>query len=102
MEYPLNNSITTPMNEEQNNDELSFVKLHATVCFLITKFHYHQCPKLAQFIVRHISLMVEHPAVADLADCRTLYLQLLQQWQNITGSLLESRKVVAINRKIIH
>lgn len=101
MEHTLNNGIT-PINKEQNSDELSFVKLHATLCFLMTKFHYHQCPQSAQFIVRHISLMIEHPDVADLANSRTLYLQLQQQWQNITGSLLEQRKVAGTNRKTIH
>lgn len=101
MEHAFNNAIT-PMSEEQNNDDLPFVKLHATLCFLMTQFLSHQCPKLSQFIVRHLSLMIEHPEVADSVDSRTLYLQLQQHWQNITGSLLEQRKAVAANRKTIH
>jgi hypothetical protein len=95
------NNCTTP-SEEKNTDDLSFVKLHSTLCFLMTKFQSHQCPQLGQFIIRHISLMIEHPNVADIANCRTLYLQLLQQWQNITGSLLEQRKTVTTVKKIIH
>lgn len=90
------------LSSEEQNIDTSFVKLHSTLCFLMTKFYHHQCPQLAQFIVRHISLMIEHPNVADVANCRTLYLQLLQQWQNITGSLLEQRKIVATTKKIIH
>ena len=95
------NSYTTP-NEEKNTDDLSFVKLHSTLCFLMTKFHHQQCPQLSQFIVRHISLLIEHPDVAGLANCQIMYLQLLQQWQNITASLLEQRKSLATDRKNIH
>ncbi len=100
MERQLINSIAP--NEEKNTDDLSFIKLHSTLCFLITKFHSHQCPQLAQFIVRHISLLVEHPNVTETENCRTLYLQLMQQWQDITGSLLEQRKKLATNRKTLH
>lgn len=85
------NSIATPMKEKKT-DDLSFVKLHSTFCFLMTRFHKDQCPKLAHFIVSHIRLVLEHPDVADSPDCRTLYLQLLQQWQNITAVLLEQRR----------
>lgn len=92
----------TSPSEEKNADDVSFIKLHSTLCFLMTKFHSHQCPQLSQFIVRHISLMIEHPDVTDIADCRTLYLQLLQQWQNITGVLLEQRKKLAANKQTVH
>jgi len=88
--------------KEKKTDDLSFVKLHSTLCFLMTRFHKDQCPKLAHFIVSHIRLVIEHPDVADSPDCRTLYLQLLQQWQNITVSLLEQRRNLAAESKNIH
>jgi hypothetical protein len=95
------NSTATPINEE-NTDDLSFVKLHSTLCFLMTRFHKDQCPKLAHFIVSHIRLVFEHPDVVDSPKCRTLYLQLLQQWQNITANLLEQRRNPAAESKNIH
>ena len=100
MEQNLNN-ITTPV-KEKNTDELSFVKLHSTLCFLMTRFHKDQCPKLAHFIVSHIRLVIEHPDVINSPNCKTLYLQLLQQWQNITEVLLEQRRNLAAGSKNIH
>jgi hypothetical protein len=100
MQQPLQNSVHA--NPAQNGEELSFVKLHATLCFLMTKFQHHQCPQLAQFIVKHIALMIEHPEVAHLAECRTLYLQLMEQWQHITSTLLEQRTPIYQQSKIIH
>ncbi|MDO9212812.1 MAG: hypothetical protein Q7U23_03135 [Methylococcales bacterium] len=90
------------LSEENNTDKASFIKLNSTLCFLMTKFNSHQCPQLSQFIVKHIALLVEHPDVASSANCQTLYLQLLQQWQSITTSLLEQRKSFALNKKHIH
>lgn len=101
MQYVLNNGIT-PNNETQNAEDASLVKLHAKLCFLMTQFLSHECPKLSQFIVRHLSLMIEHPEVADSTDCRTVYLQLQQHWQNITSSLLEQRKTMLTAHKTIH
>ena len=88
--------------KEKKTDDLSFVKLHSTLCFLMTQFHKDQCPKFAHFIVSHIRLVIEHPDLADSTDCKTLYLQLLQQWQNITADLLEQMRNPATESKNIH
>ncbi len=88
--------------KEKKTDDLSFVKLHSTLCFLMTRFHKHQCPKLAHFIVSHIRLVIEHPDVVDSPNCRTLYLGLLQQWQNITATMLEQRRILSKDGKITH
>lgn len=80
----------TPTN--QNSEELSLTKLHAMACVLMTKFHAHQCPKLAQFIVKHLNLLLEQPEINADPNSRMLYLQLLNQWQSITASLLEQRR----------
>jgi hypothetical protein len=88
--------------KEKKADDLSFVKLHSTLCFLMTRFHKDQCPKLAHFIVSHIRLVIEHPDVVDSPNCRTLYLGLLQQWQNITAALLEQRRILSKDGKITH
>jgi len=66
----------TPI-KEKNIDDLPFVKLHSTLCFLMRRFHKDQCPKLGHFIVNHIRLVIEHPDVINSPDCRTLYIQLL-------------------------
>lgn len=97
----LNHELTVS-HSNSTNGELSLVKLHATLSFLMTQFLSHQCPKLSQFIVRHLSLMIEHPAVSELTDSRTMYLQLQQHWQKITESLLAQRKMLAIPAKTIH
>ena len=81
--------LVTHMKEEKT-DNLSFVKLHSTLCFLMAQFHKDQCPKLSHFIVSHFRLVIEHPDVVDSPSCRTLYIQLLQQWQNITIALLRN------------
>lgn len=94
-------SLATLIKEKKTND-LSFVKLHSTLCFLMTRFHKDQCPKLAQFIVSHIRLVIEHPDVIDSPHCRTLYLGLLKQWQNITTTLLRQRTNIAKDGKITH
>jgi len=78
-----------PANTVENTEPLPFVKLHSTLCFLMTQYYQHKSPKLAQFIVNHIRLVIEHPDVDALEDCRSMYLQLLQQWQTITLNLLE-------------
>ena len=88
--------------KEKKTETLSFVKLHSTLCFLMTRFHKDQCPKLAHFIVSHIRLVIEHPDVVDSPGCRALYMQLLQQWQNITVILLEQRRNLSKDGKIIH
>lgn len=95
------NSIAT-LIKEKKTDDLSFVKLHSTLCFLMTRFHKDQCPKLAHFIVSHIRLVIEHPDVADSPECRPLYLQLLQQWQTISATLLEQRTNISTDRKTAH
>lgn len=88
--------------KEKKTDDLSFVKLHSTLCFLMTRFHKDQCPKLAQFIVSHIRLVIEHPDVVDSPHCRTLYLGLLQQWQNITMILLKKKTTTSKERRSTH
>jgi len=95
------NSLAT-LIKEKKTDDLSFVKLHSTLCFLMTRFHKDQCPKLAHFIVRHIRLVIEHPDVVDSCNSKTLYLQLLQEWQSITAALLEQRRNLAAESKNIH
>ena len=96
------NNIATPIEEKNSDDYLSFVKLHSTLCFLMTQFHKQHCPKLAHFIVRHIRLVIEHPDVVDSCNSKTLYLQLLQEWQSITAALLEQRRNLAAESKNIH
>lgn len=88
--------------KEKKTDEASFVKLHSILCFLMTRFHQDPCPKLAHFIVSHIRLVIEHPDVVASPDCGTLYLQLLQQWQNITAVLLAQKQNLAAEGKNIH
>ncbi|MDD5411891.1 MAG: hypothetical protein PHF31_10845 [Methylobacter sp.] len=100
MEQNLDSIVT--LIKEKKTDDLSFVKLHSTLCFLMTRFHKNQCPKLAHFIVSHIRLVIEHPDVVDSPNCRTLYLGLLQQWQNITAALLEQRTSISKDGKITH
>ena len=95
------NSPATPIIEG-NMEDLSFVKLHSTLCFLMTRFHKNQCPKLALFIVRHIGMVIEHPDAVHSPDGRTLYLQLLQQWQNIIATILEQRRNLATESKNTH
>jgi len=95
------NSPATPIIEG-NMEDLSFVKLHSTLCFLMTWFHKNQCPKLVLFIVKHIGMVIEHPDAFDFPDGRTLYLQLLQQRQNITATILEQRQNLAAESKNIH
>jgi hypothetical protein len=85
--------------KENKTDDISFVKLHSTLCFLITRFIKDQCPKLAYFIVRHIRLVIEHPDVAASPDCKRLYIQLLEQWQLITAIVLEQRRNIAKENK---
>jgi hypothetical protein len=91
----------TPVTETKT-DELSFVKLHSTLCFLMTRFHKEQSPQLAQFIVRHMHLVIDHPDVIDSDSARNLYLGLLQQWQHITTILLERRTSISKNGKVTH
>jgi hypothetical protein len=86
----------------KNNDEMSLSKLHSMACVLMTKFHYHQCPKLAQFIVRHLHLLLEQPEIKNDVNSRTLYLQLLEQWQKITAALLEQTQQKDAPKTIIH
>ena len=88
--------------KEKKTDDLSFVKLHSTLCFLMTQFHKDQCPKFAHFIVSHIRLVIEHPDVADSSNCKILYLQMLQEWQRITAALLEQRRSLPTESKSIH
>jgi hypothetical protein len=83
---------TSTLAKEKNRDDLSFVKLHATLSFLMTRFHKDQCPKLAHFIVMHIRMMAEHPDVVNSPDCKTMYQQLLQERQKITNDLLEQQR----------
>lgn len=88
--------------KENKTDDISFVKLHSTLCFLITRFVKDKRPQLAYFIVRHIRLVIEHPDVVGSPDCRRLYIQLLEQWQLITAMMLEQRRSLEENQKTTH
>ncbi|MFI3118830.1 MAG: hypothetical protein QX203_02490 [Methylococcaceae bacterium] len=88
--------------KERKTDQASFVKLHSILCFLMTRFYQVPCPKLAHFIVSHIRLVIEHPDVAASPDCGALYLQLLQQWQNISAVLLQQKQHPAAESKNMH
>jgi hypothetical protein len=88
--------------KENKTNDISFVKLHSTLCFLITRFVKDKCPKLAYFIVRHIRLVIQHPDVAASPDCRRLYIQLLEQWQLITAIVLEQRRNIDEDNKATH
>jgi hypothetical protein len=68
----------------------------------MTQFLSHEFPRLSQFIVRHLSLMIAHPEVSHSPDCRTMYLRLQQHWQKIAESLLEKRTMSAAHGKILH
>ncbi|MDD5578575.1 MAG: hypothetical protein PHY16_04750 [Methylobacter sp.] len=93
---------TATLIKEKNTNHISFVKLHSILCFSMTQFHKDQCPKLAHFIVSHIRLVIEHPDVVASPNCRILYMQLLQQWQNITATLLRQKENFAIDSENIH
>jgi hypothetical protein len=93
--------ISEPL-KEKNADDLSLIKLHATLSFLMTRFYNDQCPKLAHFIVMHIRMIAEHPGVVDSPECKTIYQQLLQEWQKITDVLLEQRLNLVTEIKHIH
>lgn len=97
-----NSDSYTTLIENKNTDDLSFVKLHSTLSFLMTQFHTDQSPQFAKFIVSHIRLVIEHPDVADSPNCKTLYMQLLQQWQNIAAALLAQGRNLSKNGKITH
>jgi hypothetical protein len=90
------------LNNENNSDNLSFVKLHSILCFLMTQFHKDHSPHLAQYIVSHINLIIEHPDAVHFPDCSNLYLGLLQQWQNITSDILERRQTLAGEDQSFH
>lgn len=64
--------------KEKKTDDISFVTLHSPLCFLMTRFHKDQCPKLAYLIVKHIRLVIVHPDVVASPSCRDLYLGLLR------------------------
>lgn len=93
---------TVAPNNENNPDDSSFVKLHSTLFFLLTRFHRDHSPQLAQYIVSHINLIIEHPDAADFSDCRELYLGLLQQWQYTTADLLEQMRNLIAKSENIH
>jgi hypothetical protein len=97
-----NQIATSEPSIEKNADDLSLIKLNTTLCFLMTRFHKDQCPKLAHFIVMHIRMIAEHPGVVDSPDCKTIYQQLLQEWQKITDVLLEQRLNLVSEIKHIH
>lgn len=92
----------TTLIKEQKADALLLLKLHSTLCFLMTRFHTDQCPKLAQFIVRHLGLVIDHPEVVDSPECQKLYIGLQQQWQSITAALLEPKQAISRTNSITH
>lgn len=98
---PCLNMSATAITENQP-DDLSMVKLHSTLSFLMTQFYLDQSPKLSQFIVSHIQLVIGHPDVADCLSSRALYLGLMKQWQAITDSLLQQRNRGSMAGKASH
>lgn len=67
-------------------------RLHAATCMSMTQFiNGHQCPKLAQRIVRQLNQLVEHPELDQGSGTRNMYLQLREHWQKITTQLQEQR-----------
>jgi hypothetical protein len=58
----------------------------------MTRFNDEPCPKLAQFIVSYIRLVIEHPDVVESASCKNHYMGLLYQLESITITQLEQRK----------
>jgi phosphoenolpyruvate carboxylase len=90
------------ISDQQGDYETPLPKLHLMLCVLMTKFHYHKCPKMAHFIVRHLRLMAENPELSNDMNSRTLYLQLLNQWQHITMTLIEQNRQQPTSERLIH
>ncbi len=94
-------SLATLIKDEKT-DDISFVKLHSTLCFFMTWFHKDKYPKLAYFIVRHIGLLLAYPDVVSSPSYRDLYVQLLEQWQYMTATVLKQRRILTSGPKSTH
>ncbi len=79
-------------------EKTHLINLHAATCLTMTQFiNGHHCPKLAHLIVHQLRRLLAHPELEQLHECRDMYQQLLEHWQNITAHLLEQQ-----NRKRPH
>ncbi|ADJ27648.1 hypothetical protein [Nitrosococcus watsonii] len=67
--------------------QVAFYGLETTVCYLMTRFMTHPCPRIGRAIVHHLQLLAEHPDVQDEAESNEVYEVLLEEWQAITSRL---------------
>ena len=67
----------------------AFYGLETAVCYLMTRFMRHPCPRFGGAIVHHLRLLAEHPNVQDESESSEVYGGLLQEWQWITTELLQ-------------
>lgn len=74
-----------------NNPQVAFYGLETTVCYLMTRFMTHPCPRIARTIVHHLHLLTEHPEAQDEAESHKVYGGLLEEWQAITLTLSQQR-----------
>jgi len=65
----------------------AFYGLETAVCYLMTRFMHHPCPRIAYAIVHHLRLLTEHPEAQDEAESNEVYGGLLQEWQVIASEL---------------
>jgi hypothetical protein len=82
----------TLANLEQTKNIKDLLQKQASILSLITQFSMRPCPKLAQFIVQHLRLLVEHPNARDNQELYQDYLKLLSHWVEIGQYLIEQRK----------
>lgn len=80
-----------PQNESPLKKPISlrtaFYGLETTVCYLMTRFMAHPCPRIARAIVHHLQLLTEHPEAQDEAESDKVYGGLLEEWQVIASEL---------------
>jgi hypothetical protein len=77
---------TVPLQQHE------LTQLHTTTCLLMTRFINGQhCPKLANLIVQQLLNLLAHPDLEKAPANGTMYQQLLEHWQNISGVLLEQK-----------
>lgn len=73
------------------NPHIAFYGLETTVCYLMTRFMTHPCPRTARTIIHHLHLLTEHPEAQDEAESHKVYGGLLEEWQAIASELLQQR-----------
>lgn len=91
MKNELKNSVAFGKIEQSKNIR-DLLHAQASVFSLITQFSMRPCPKLAQFIVRHFRLLVEHPSAREDQELYQQHLKLLNHWVEISQYLIEQRK----------